>query len=370
MDTAGLASAVVPLVVAAVTGAGTAIGTETAQLVSGLVRERLGGSEQGRAALTGLDRAPDDSTAAERLHAALRDALDTDPEFARRLLSLFQAPSPPPQPPVPPGSVVIGDGNRLRGSHISLGPLTISTTRGGPGALVALAALVLAVVALAVYGGVRAVGVDDSPGRESGTASRQGTGGEGSAGGASADGADTSLTGGRLRPVLKDRDVVKSVLPGLDAVPGGWTEESGAKVVEAGTSPCQGDPPGVLFCGEAAYKDPSTNNVAEFDVYAFSGVGAAKSAYQSIRKETPPSMALPALGDESHAFGSRGGSSDKTVMSVVRFGSVVVGVTYRIEAVDWTEAFGGDHLENLTRMLVDRARQACEGRAPTARAVL
>ncbi|MEU7083124.1 hypothetical protein [Streptomyces achromogenes] len=340
MDTAGLASAVVPLVVAAVTGAGTAIGTETAQLVSGLVRERLGGSEQGRAALTGLDRAPDDSTAAERLHAALRDALDTDPEFARRLLSLFQAPSPPPQPPVPPGSVVIGDGNRLRGSHISLGPLTISTTRGGPGALVALAALVLAVVALAVYGGVRAVGVDDS------------------------------LTGGRLRPVLKDRDVVKSVLPGLDAVPGGWTEESGAKVVEAGTSPCQGDPPGVLFCGEAAYKDPSTNNVAEFDVYAFSGVGAAKSAYQSIRKETPPSMALPALGDESHAFGSRGSSSDKTVMSVVRFGSVVAGVTYRIEAVDWTEAFGGDHLENLTRMLVDRARQACEGRAPTARAVL
>ncbi|MFF9019617.1 hypothetical protein [Streptomyces eurythermus] len=81
-------------------------------------------------------------------------------------------------------------------------------------------------------------------------------------------------------------------------------------------------------------------------------------------------MALPALGDESHAFGRRDGSSGRTVMSVVRFGSVVVGVTYRIEAVDWTEAYDGDHLEILTRMPVDRARQACEGQAPTARAVL
>ncbi|MEU5079782.1 MULTISPECIES: hypothetical protein [Streptomyces] len=370
MDTAGLASAVVPLVVAAVTGAGTALGTETVQMVSGLVRERLGGSEQGRAALTGLDRAPDDSTAADRLHAALRDALDADPAFARRLFSLFEAPPPPQQPPAPPGSVVIGDGNRLRGSNISLGPLTISTTRGGPGALVALVALVLAIVALAVYGGVRAIGVDDSPGRGSGTASRQDTGGEGGAAGASADGSDNSLAGGRIRPVLKDRDVVKSVLPGLDAVPGGWTQESAPKVLEAGASRCRTDQPSVLFCGEAEYQDPSTNNVAEFEVYALSSVSAAQSAYRSARGDAPPSMALPALGDESHAFGGQDGSSGKTVMSVVRFGSVVVGVTYRIEAVDWTEAFGGDHLEVLTRMLVDRVRQACEGQAPTARAVL
>ncbi|MFD0395606.1 hypothetical protein ACFQ3Z_40095 [Streptomyces nogalater] len=57
-------------------------------------------------------------------------------------------------------------------------------------------------------------------------------------------------------------------------------------------------------------------------------------------------------------------------MSVVRVGSVVAGVTYGIEAVDWTEAFGGDHLEILTRMLVERARQAGDGQSPTARAVL
>ncbi|MFF7091994.1 hypothetical protein ACFY9A_06295 [Streptomyces rubradiris] len=350
---------------AAVTGAGSAIGTETVQMVSGLVRERLGNSEQGRAALTGLDRAPDDSTAADRLHAALREALDADPAFAGRLLSLCEATSPPQQPPAPPGSVVIGDGNRLRGSHIALGPLTISTTRGGPGTLVALGALVLAIVALAVYGGVRVIGGDASPGRGSGATSREGGGA-----GASADGADDSLAGGRLRPVLRSRDVVESVLPGLDAVPGGWAQESGPKVFDADTSRCLADPTGVLFCGTVEYADPATNNIAEFAVAAHSSVSAAKATYQSIRKDGPPSVALPALGDESHAFGRGGSSSGKTVTSVVRFGSVVVGVTYRIEAVDWTEAFGGDHLETLTRMLVDRVRQACEGQAPTARAVL
>ncbi|MEU7559798.1 hypothetical protein [Streptomyces eurythermus] len=351
---------------AAVTGAGTALGTETAQMASGLVRETSGGSEQGRAALTGLDRAPGDSAAADRLHAALRDALDADPAFARRLFSLFEAPPPPQRPPAPPGSVVIGDGNRLRGSSNSLGPLTISTTRGGPGP-----------------GGVGRAGARDRGARRvrrrasdrhgrlarprgSGTASQQDAGGAG----ASADGADNSLAGGRLRPVLKNRDVVKSVLPGLDAVPGGWTQESAPKVLEAGAAQCRTDPPSVSFRGEAEYKDPSTDNVAEFEVYALSSVSAARSACQTTRKDTPPSMALPALGDESHAFGRQDNSSGKTVTSVVRFGRVVVGVTYRIEAVDWTEAYGGDHLEILTRMLVDRARQACEGRAPTARAVL
>ncbi|MFC5658169.1 hypothetical protein [Streptomyces nogalater] len=370
MDTASLASAAVPLVVAAITGAGTAIGTQTVQMVSGLVRERLDGSEQGRAALTGLDRAPDDSAAAGRLHAALRDVLDADPAFARQLLSLFEAPPPPPQPPAPAGSVVIGDGNRLRGSNISLGPLTISTTRGGPGALLALVALVMGIVALAVYGGVRAIGVDDSPGPGSGTSTRQDALREGGVPGASADGAENAPAGGQPRPVLGDRDVVTSVLPGLDAVPGGWTQESAPRVLDASASQCRSALPGVLFCGEATYKDPSTRNVAGFEIYALSSVQAAKSAYQEIRKKSPPSMALPALGDESHATGGRETSSGKTVMSVVRVGSVVAGVTYGIEAVDWTEAFGGDHLEILTRMLVERARQAGDGQSPTARAVL
>lgn len=102
MDTAGLASAAVQLVVAAVTGAGTAIGTETVQAVSGLVRERLGDSEQGQAALTGLGQTPDDSTAADRLRVALRAALEEDPTFAQGLNALLEVPSRPPSHRRPP----------------------------------------------------------------------------------------------------------------------------------------------------------------------------------------------------------------------------------------------------------------------------
>lgn len=376
MDTAGLASAASPLVVAAITGAETRYGTGTVQVVADLVRERLEVSEQGQAALRGLDPAPDDSVAAERLRSALRDALDADPAFAQRLNALLEAPSPPPAPPVPAGSVVIGNSNRLRGSNISLGPLTISTTRGGPGMLWSLIAVALGIVALAVYGGVQVIGVDDTPGgRTSDAASRQDTTeAEGdadapssSAGGAGGEG--NPLTDARRRPVLKDQAVVMSVLPGLDAVPGGWTQESAPKVLKASGSQCPSAPPDVLFCGAAEYEDPSTNNGVYFEVYPFSSAGAAKSAYQAAKQDHPPSIALPALGDESHAY-DRQGSSSKGVRSMVRFGSVVVGVTYLIEAVDWTEAYGADHLEILTRMLTERTQQACNGQQPTARATL
>ncbi|WP_405795339.1 hypothetical protein [Streptomyces sp. NBC_01506] len=53
----------------------------------------------GRAALTGLDQAPDDSTAADRLQTTLRDALDADPAFAQRLIAPLEAPPLPPAPP-------------------------------------------------------------------------------------------------------------------------------------------------------------------------------------------------------------------------------------------------------------------------------
>ncbi|GGQ33381.1 hypothetical protein ACFFKE_30405 [Streptomyces mutabilis] len=80
-------------------------------------------------------------------------------------------------------------------------------------------------------------------------------------------------------------------------------------------------------------------------------------------------MALPTLGDESHAV-SRHGRDSKTVVSMVSVGSVVAGVTYDIEALDWTGAYGGDHLEILTRAPVDRVQQTLGGQAATARAVL
>ncbi|MFC8080659.1 hypothetical protein ACFUN8_34595 [Streptomyces sp. NPDC057307] len=357
-----------PLIVAAVTGAGTAVGTGAVQVVSDLVRERLGDSEQGRAALTGLDQAPDDSTAADRLQTALRDALDADPAFARRLIALLEAPPLPTTPPAPAGSVVIGDSNRLRGSNISLGPLSISTTRGGPGTMVTLVVVVVGIVALAVYGGVRAINGDDSPRQRSSVAPQQDTAGAQEVP-APPDGAAASPAEGQLRTVLEDRDVVESVLPGLDAAPGGWTQNADPTVFDASEQGCPDDMPDVLFCGEAEYEDPSTDNVAHFQVLTFSSVKSGESAYQTWREEDPPSLALPALGEESHAT-SRERDGAKQVMSVVRTGSVVAGVTYEISAVDWTDVYGADHLELLTRMLTSRVQQALDGQAPTARAEL
>ncbi|MFI2209567.1 hypothetical protein [Streptomyces sp. NPDC020141] len=363
-----MASAVVPIVVAAITGAGSAIGAGTVQAVSGLVRERLGRSEQGQAALTGLDESPGDSTAADELRAALRDALDTDQEFERRLTALLRTPPPPPRPPAPPGSVIVGDGNRLRGTNISLGPLTVSTPRGGPGALLALAVLVLGIVVLAVYGGVRVLDADDSPARYSGgsggdTAARQdaGTGdGAGDTGKPAADGVK--------RTVLKDKAVVASVLPGLDAVPSGWARKSAPEI--HGASECPNVPADLLLCGTVAYRAPDTNNIAHLQLFAFPDVAAARSVYRQLKERNPASIALPALGDESHAYNESEERSAKEVRSLVRSGTVVVGVIYEIEAADWTEVYGADHLEILTRMLTQRLQQAMTGGTPTARAVL
>ncbi|MFI1015878.1 hypothetical protein [Streptomyces sp. NPDC020965] len=361
-----------PIVVAAITGAGTEIGAGTVQAVSGLVRERLGRSEQGQAALTGLDESPEDSTAADRLQAALRDVLDTDREFGQRLTTLLQPPPPPPEPPAPPGSVIVGDGNRLRGSNISLGPLTISTTRGGPGALLALVVLVLGIVVLAVYGGVRVLDADDSPGRYNGgsrgdTTGRQDVGtGDGTV--ARPDGAGNPGADGVTRTVLKDRAVAASVLPGLDAVPSGWARESAAEI--HGESECPDIPADLLLCGTVAYQAPDTNNIAHLQLFAFPDVADAQSLYRQLKERNPASVALPALGDESHAYSKSQERSANEVRSLVRSGTVVVGVIYEIDAVDWTEVYGADHLEILTRMLTERLRQAMAGETPTARAVL
>ncbi|GGQ33375.1 hypothetical protein GCM10010279_47290 [Streptomyces mutabilis] len=85
--------------------------------------------------------------------------------------------------------------------------------------------------------------------------------------GAPTDGVGDPLAKGQPRPVLEDQEVVESVLPGLDAVPGGWRQENDASVLEASTEQCGSEQPDLLFCGEAAYQDPATNNVARFRVY-------------------------------------------------------------------------------------------------------
>lgn len=366
MDTAGLLSAVVPIVVAASTGTGTdaatgtstgtgsATGAGTVPPVVRLVRERLGQSESGRAALTGLGGSPRDPAAADRLRTALRDVIDSEPDFGRQLAGLLTAPPPPTAPPGPPpapAGTAPGDPT----GKISLGPLTIATTRGGAGALLTMVACVLGLVVLAVYGGAKALDGDDAAagnGRGGGTAARPG-------------GADGPFDA-RPRAVLKDRDLVASILPGLDAVPGGWTVETAAEVAQ-GTG-CPPVATRMSVCGTVSYLIPKTDNVASFHVIGFPDLAAARSFYREMKESKPPSVALPALGDESHAY-EQDGEAPKEIHSVVRSGTVVVGVMYEIEAETWTDTYGSDHLEILTGTLTERLRQAISGQTPTTRVV-
>ncbi|MEU3600033.1 hypothetical protein ABZ714_15125 [Streptomyces sp. NPDC006798] len=336
------------------TGTGSATGAGTVPAVVRLVRERLGESESGRAALTGLGVSPRDPAAADRLGTALREAVGSDPEFGRRLATLLTAPPPPAEPPGrPPNPSGTATGDPA--GELSLGPLTISTTRGGAGALLATVACVLGIVVLAVYGGAKALDGDEAAGgsgRGGGTAARPG-------------GPDGRFDG-RDRSVLKDRDVVASILPGLDAVPGGWTVESAPEVAQ-GTE-CPPVATRMSACGTVSYLAPETDNVASFHVIGFPDVTAARQFYREMKETKPPSVALPALGDESHAY-EQDGEAPKEVHSVVRSGTVVVGVIYEIEAESWTETYGADHLEILTGTLTERLRQAVSGQTPTTRVV-
>ncbi|MFD5652093.1 hypothetical protein [Streptomyces sp. NPDC127039] len=62
-----------------------------------MVTDRLSRTEEGRAALRGLDTDPGSPEARRRLRAALSDEIDADEEFAHSLSSALGAMTPAPQ---------------------------------------------------------------------------------------------------------------------------------------------------------------------------------------------------------------------------------------------------------------------------------
>ncbi|WP_262706396.1 MULTISPECIES: hypothetical protein [Streptomyces] len=83
-------------------------------------------------------------------------------------------------------------------TSIALGPLTINNTRGGRSVIALVAALLLALVVLAVYGGINLIMVDDSP---------------------------ESSQDDSTRHAVKALNVseVKRVVPDLTSMPSGWS---------------------------------------------------------------------------------------------------------------------------------------------------
>jgi hypothetical protein len=155
-----LAAVAVGMLAAAVTGTATSFGQEAGATVVQVVRERLGATARGQTALAELEASPGDPEARGDAAAVLREEVDNDPDFRRTLSLHLNASVNAP--------VLHGDGNvvitgRVSRSPITLGPVTVNkpNTVGG---LVALLAVVALVLALALYGGIRVVTGNDSPG--------------------------------------------------------------------------------------------------------------------------------------------------------------------------------------------------------------
>ncbi|MEU5686570.1 hypothetical protein [Streptomyces venezuelae] len=373
-------------------GAAGAVGAEVGQSVSDLVRRRVGADPSGRAALAVVDERPRDPDALAALTAAVRERVVADPEFAAGLAQALaqalagappseppppaeppSAPSdPPPPPPEPPrqntGSIVIDGGAKVRGSTLSLGPVTFNNTPAGRTALVACLAVLAALVVLAVYGGTKAFDGDDSPGGggvaasgvEAGDAAVGGTG-DGSGDGSGSDAGGGGQGEGEWKPEpLADADAVLGVLPDTTSLASGWTMTS-APSAEASS---QDD--GSTYEGEAAYQG-SYGMDTRFRVVAYPSTDKASAAFRARSREAAEEgarrMTMPAVGDELIAFSlseSRGGGyvTETTNYTMVRTGTVITIVSGKDTE---SRSYDSEDLRSVTQLMSERARSAQSG---------
>lgn len=383
MDAAGnMALSAVQVLTAMATGAGT----ETGRALGDLIRARLGTSDEGRAALARVSAEPADPTAAQALQEAIREAIAADSEFQSRVAAALAGP-PPAASPAPTishsyeGSIVIGAGSKVRRSQISLGALTINNTRSARVSLTALAALLVALLALAAYGGAQVVMGDDSPGASSGTSPH-------SSRTASSGSSAPSPSGGASVPEVRDAALAEKILPGPDSLPDGWKF--------AGGSPQQGkcregrvgsEEDGTLhyICKDSlldltAWYDPAA--AAGFDkvhieVVTYSSHDGAAQGYLGEKAEEanhPPGGVteerLPTYCDEAaffsasypHINGLDGSVDMAEARSVFRCGTVMFNIYVINEHglnVDLVT------LTDLSRIVAGRAEQALRGETPT-----
>ncbi|MEV0258399.1 hypothetical protein AB0H82_29565 [Streptomyces sp. NPDC050732] len=366
-------------------GAAGAVGAEVGQTVSELVRQRIGGSPSGRAVLDVVEERPQDPEALAALREAVRERVAADPEFAARLAEALAGPPPagpppagpptadppPAEPSEPPreytGSIVIDGGAKVRGSTLSLGPVTFNNTPAGRTALVASLAVLLVLVVLAVYGGTQAFSGEDSPGSDRasvpGARSQQdeaATGGGSDAEPGAGPGAGTGAeeVDGAEKPVpLADADAVLSILPDPTSLSSGWTQSSPP------TADVSSLDDGSTFEGSAEYY-PSYGMDTQFLVYAYPTEKKAKAAFTEKSREAAGEgaqrLTMPAIGDELIAFSqteSRGDGyvSETTDYTLVRTGTVLTVVGGKDTE---SRSYGSDDLQFATQLMSDRARSA------------
>ncbi|WP_437103564.1 hypothetical protein [Streptomyces sp. enrichment culture] len=317
-------------------GAGSAVVDEVRQLV----RSRLGRSEDGRGALERFEAEPGADEAANAVRDRLALALEADPEFAGRLWAALLPSAPPAQAPhaVSQAIHIGGDAHR---STIVIGPVQLPRTKG---VMVALVAGVVVLAVLLVIGFrtvLHSVTDDDGAGGGSGDARRV--------------------------TALKDSATAEAVLPDSGSLPAGWEVTEAAKVTEGVPDDCSTACEGAAFTATVRYEKERPLAGAFFYVQAYDTAAHAERRFEDYRSTIDPSvyssMSLPSLGDESAAY-RKGIVNGEHAEAGVLVGTVVTWVTYRTDSGE----LGPSALESLARMLSDRAQQAQNGTAPSARA--
>ncbi|MFJ4795610.1 hypothetical protein [Kitasatospora purpeofusca] len=367
-----LASTVVQLMANAATAAATGAGGAAATVVGDLVRTRLAGAGQGDA-VAAFDAAPQETAAQGTLHTALMAVLAADQPFVVALTGSLPSAEVPPRPPEPPtyvasggGVTVQGQGNRVRGNFAGRDQIVNNIRRGDPATLVSLAVVVL-LLALAGYGGVKIL--DDSP-----------------AAGATVQSSSPAPDGGRSDPTggapstsqpeseqstppvaiesgaITDSRLVGAVIPDRQSMPPGWESDSDAPSTTDGcfgTRNCRG----VLSSSQKSFNNGERS--VFFVVIAYAGpsytpAGLKAFLERSAEFESP----FPAFGDESVCYVD----SNSQVKSIY----LRTGTTFLKIVLD-SGARGGlpanAELEALARMFVERSRQAQAGQTPDARAL-
>ncbi|MFF3955242.1 hypothetical protein ACFYY1_18735 [Streptomyces sp. NPDC001890] len=170
---------------------------ETATGVVRLVRERLAATPQGQAALAGVAAAPGDEGARREAERVLREELRADPGFQQTLAARLNVST------THMTNVVTVNGTKMRGNQISLGPITVNKPNTTAG-LLGLAAALVVVAALLVYGVVQLVGPESGGGK-----------------------------GSRVRALSAVE--AERMLPGLTDLSGAWETSQPAHLTENGT---------------------------------------------------------------------------------------------------------------------------------------
>ncbi|MEU5687257.1 hypothetical protein DEJ48_03820 [Streptomyces venezuelae] len=350
MESSELAMLAVGVATAVANGASTGVGEGAGAAVTDLVRSRLARTERGRAALEGIDGGGAGGSARSesraRAQAVLREEIDADPELGRQLALHLNAPTTYNR------DAVVIDHSTITRSHISLGPITVKKT---PGALTVLAltgVLLLALVALGVYGGTRLIADDGTR-----DASAQGSG-EGGAGKEDEDApeegkaADTGGDPGNRTRALTVAQT-RAALPVRGDLPPGWTQQG-----EAGAAAASG--PGGCHQGGTKYALSSAGAGyvrAEYYVFGCDSPAQAERVRKQLVQDqsgydgTTP-LSLPTLGDKSSTFTYYKEPEDSTnAMAVLRVGSTVGWL--RLGEVDDLPNYEAQ-LDDLARAFVDR----------------